>query len=96
MAKRKRISYATIAACKMGNEDALKEILQHYQPMIIEAATRTVSNADGTTYKYVDEDIKAYIESELAMKILVKYDLTRKPPQKPSSASHTDNEESTT
>ena len=68
MAKRKRISYATIAACKMGNEDALKEILQYYQPMIIEAATRTVSNADGTTYKYVDEDIKAYVESELAMK----------------------------
>ena len=77
-------------------EDALKEILQHYQPMIIEAATRTVSNADGTTYKYVDKDIKAHIESELAMKILVKYDLTRKPSQKKSSATHTDNEDSTT
>ena len=79
MARRKKIPYETIAACKMGNEEALQTVLKHYEPLIIEAATQVVSLPDGTVQRYVDEDIKAYIESELAMTILLKYDLTRKP-----------------
>lgn len=74
-----KIPYATIYQCKMGNEEALAAILKHYEPLIAEASMRTVAQPDGTTKMVVDEDIKAYIQSELAMKILLKYDLSRKP-----------------
>ena len=95
MARRKKIPYETIAACKMGNEEALQTILKHYEPMIIEAATHVVSLPDGTVQRYVDEDIKAYIESELAMTILMKHDLTRKPAKKTTIPYNVDNVENT-
>ena len=34
---------------------------------------------DGSKQRIVDQEIKAYILSELAMKIMVKYDLNKKP-----------------
>lgn len=76
----KLIPYDTIEACKMGNEEAMIAILKHYEPIIVEASKRSSSRSDGTFEYIIDEDIKAYIESELAMKIMLKYDLSRKPP----------------
>jgi len=40
---------------------------------------RTVSMHDGSKQWIIDQDIKVYIQSELAMKIMVKYDLNKKP-----------------
>lgn len=74
-----KISYETIFACKMGDQDALKAILKHYEPLIIEASKRIITTPEGEKIVTVDTDLKAYIESELSMKILLKYDLTRKP-----------------
>ena len=34
---------------------------------------------DGSKQRIIDQDIKADIQSELAMKIMVKYDLNKKP-----------------
>lgn len=85
------VPYETIAACKMGSEEALAAILQHYQPLIVEASRRNIPRPDGTFDTVIDEDIKAYIESELAMKILLKYDLTRKPLKKQSTTAQINN-----
>lgn len=74
-----KISYETIRACKMGDQDALREILKHYEPLIVEASKRISRTVDGEKVVIIDQDLKAFIESELVMKILTKYDLTRKP-----------------
>ena len=64
-----RIPYKTIVACKLGDEEALKTILKHYEPLIVEASKK----------KVVDEDVKAYIIRELTMAIMMKYDPARIP-----------------
>ena len=35
-----RIPYKTIVACKLGDEEALKTILKHYEPLIVEASKK--------------------------------------------------------
>ena len=89
-----KIPYEIIYQAKMGNEEALKAILNHYEPQIIKASIRTVNMPDGSKQRIVDPDIKAYIQSELAMKIIVKYDLNKKPskrrPQQGDSSSDFD------
>ena len=42
-----KIKYETIVACKMGDEDALKEILKHYEPLITERSKRKVTDDNG-------------------------------------------------
>ena len=74
-----KIPYETIYQCKQGSEEALRAILDHYEPLIVKASVRTVNMPDGSKQKVIDENIKAYIESELAMKIMFKYDLSKKP-----------------
>ena len=80
-----RIPYKTIVACKLGDEDALKTILKHYEPLIVEASKKKmVAGKDVVTY-VVDEDVKAYIISELTMAIMLKYDPTRVPRKRKTS-----------
>ena len=70
-----KIPYETIYQTKMGSEEALAAILNHYAPQIVKASIRTVNMPDGSRQRIVDHDIKAFIQSELALKIMVKYDL---------------------
>ena len=80
-----RIPYNTIVACKLGEEEALKTILKHYEPIIVEASKKKmVAGKDVVTY-VVDEDVKAYIISELTMAIMLKYDPTRVPRKRKTS-----------
>ena len=80
-----RIRYNTIVACKLGDEEALKTILKHYEPLIVEASKKKmVAGKDVVTY-VVDEDVKAYIISELTMAIMLKYDPTRVPRKRKTS-----------
>ena len=74
-----RIPYKTIVACKLGDEEALMTILKHYEPVIIDASKKKVVDNNGITSYVVDEDVKAYIISELTMAIMMKYDPTRIP-----------------
>lgn len=76
--KKENIPYSTICACIQGDEEALKAILKHYEPMIVELSKRTIIIDNNTTKDVVDEDIRAFIESELALAIIGKYDVTRK------------------
>ena len=80
-----RIPYNTIVACKLGDEEALKTILKHYEPIIVKASKKKmVAGKDVVTY-VVDEDVKAYIISELTMAIMLKYDPTRVPRKRKTS-----------
>lgn len=86
-----KIPYETIYQAKMGSEETLAAILNHYEPQIVKASIRTVNMPDGSKQRIIDQDIKAYIQSELAMKIMVKYDLNkqpskRRPPQSGNSS----------
>ena len=74
-----RIPYKTIVACKLGDEEALMTILKHYEPLIIESSKKKIVDGSGMTTYVVDEDVKAYIISELTMAIMMKYDPTRLP-----------------
>ena len=74
-----RIPYESIISCKMGEEAALQEILKHYEPMILDASKKKVIDNNGITSYVVDDDVKAYIISELTMAIMMKYDPTRIP-----------------
>ena len=74
-----RIPYNTIVACKLGDEEALKTILKHYEPLIVEASKKKMVAGKGVVTYVVDEDVKAYIISELTMAIMPKYDPTRVP-----------------
>lgn len=74
-----RITYESIVACKMGDEEALQIILKHYEPVILDASKKKVVDNNGLTSYVVDEDVKAYIMSELTMAIMMKYDPTRIP-----------------
>ena len=55
------------------------KILKHYEPLIIESSKKKIVDGSGMTTYVVDEDVKAYIISELTMAIMMKYDPTRIP-----------------
>lgn len=78
----KCIDYSTIVACKLGSDEAMRTIIKHYEPMIMDAAKIIRKLPNATTEVYIDEEIKAHIESELMMKILLKYDPTVIPRKK--------------
>lgn len=80
-----RIPYKTIMACKLGDEEALKTILKHYEPLIVEASKKKIVGSNGKATYVVDEDVKAYIISELTMAIMMKYDPTRIPRNRKAS-----------
>ena len=80
-----RIPYNTIVACKLGDEEALKTILKHYEPIIVEASKKKMVAGKGVVTYVVDEDVKAYIISELTMAIMLKYDPTRVPRKRKTS-----------
>ena len=80
-----RIPYNTIVACKLGDEEALKTILKHYEPLIVEASKKKMVAGKGVVTYVVDEDVKAYIISELTMAIMLKYDPTRVPRKRKTS-----------
>lgn len=77
-----KVSYETICACKSDDQEALRTILKHYVPLIVQASKQVVNTPDGDKIVIVNQDLKAYIESELVMRILTKYDLSRIPREK--------------
>ena len=64
---------------KKGDEDALRLILKHYEPMIVNASKQMVRTEKGTITGIVDEDLRAFIESELVLAIIHTYDPYRMP-----------------
>lgn len=64
---------------------AMKKLLNHPKtlwPLIATASIRTVNIPNGTKQTIIDRNIKAYIQGELAMKIMIDYDLSMEPSSK--------------
>lgn len=71
-----------ICAAKKGDEDALRFILKYFEPLIVEYSKRMVRTSRDTMVEVVDEDIRAFIESELVLAIINIYDPYRMPEDK--------------
>lgn len=65
-----KLSKAVIQAAITGNEIALKTILTSYESYISSCCMRTYYDEFGNPHRYVDEEMKATIESKLLEKIL--------------------------
>ena len=74
-----KIPYRDICNAKMGDEEALKRILKHYEPIIVDASKRMIRTEQDTLVEIVDEEIRAFIESELVLTIINSYDPFRMP-----------------
>lgn len=68
-----------ICKAKIGDEEAIRQILKHFEPLIVDASKRMVRTAKDTIREIVDDDIRAFIESELVLAIVQTYDLSRMP-----------------
>ena len=51
-----KIPYETIYQAKMGSEEALAAILNHYEPQIVKASIRTVNMPDGSKQRIIDQE----------------------------------------
>ena len=69
-----KIPYRVICNAKMGDEESLKRILKHYEPIIVDASKRMIRTEQDTLVEIVDEEIRAFIESELVLAIINTYD----------------------
>ena len=74
-----KVPYNIICAAKKGDNDALSYILKHFEPLIVDASKRMVRTSKDTMTEIVDEEIRAFIESELVLAIINTYDPYRMP-----------------
>ena len=75
----KRIPYETILAAKREEPSAIKEILAHYDTYINCHSCRILYDEYGVPYTYIDEDIKARIQSKLLQKVINDFDPAKLP-----------------
>ena len=68
------LSTQTTAANRMA-----RHLLPKIEPMIVDASKRMVRTEKGTIKEIVDEDLRAFIESELVLAIIHTYDPYRMP-----------------
>lgn len=66
--------FQTILAAKVGNSDALAEIIRHYTPYISYLSKRPFYDESGNRYEFVDEEIRQQIEARLILQIVCKFD----------------------
>lgn len=78
--RRKKIDYETILACKAGDGEALKRVLEHYDGLINAAASKMISDEFGNQKLVVDPEIKQNIQQNLMLQIYMNYDHLAGPP----------------
>lgn len=74
-----RVPYATIAAAKCGNAEAMSRILRHYERYIIVHSMRLLYDEYGNRYEMLDTELRQRIEAKLIFQILCKFDHTKVP-----------------
>lgn len=73
------ISYEVIVAAKGGDNEAMRQILRHYEPYITRCAQRTFYDEYGNRYQIVDEEIKNRIQAKLMYQLIYDFDPFRLP-----------------
>lgn len=79
MERNQRITYETICAAKQGDDEAMIEIVRHYEPYIAHFSKRRMYDEYGNPHDVVDEEIKQMIISEYMYAIVYTYDHHRLP-----------------
>lgn len=70
-------AFDTIAAAVAGDEEALSNVLRHYDRLITSLSSETVFDADGTQRSQVNEELKARIQNRLIEGITMRFNLHR-------------------
>ena len=68
------LSYACILAAKQGCYEAMKQILQYYQPYIAEVSRRRVFDSYGNDYYFADTELCKRIETKMIYSIIYNFD----------------------
>lgn len=79
MERNQRITYETICAAKQGDDEAMIEIVRHYEPYIAHFSKRRMYDEYDTPHDVVDEEIKNLIISEYMSAVYFHYDHHRLP-----------------
>ena len=79
MERNQRITYETICAAKQGDDEAMIEIVRHYEPYIAYFSKRRMYDEYGNSHNVVDEEIKNLIISEYMSAVYFHYDHHRLP-----------------
>ena len=69
----KPIPVPAILAAVNGDEDALANLVAHFQRYIRALATRPVKDEYGNEYLYVDEDMRLRLETKLIHSIVTSF-----------------------
>ena len=64
------LPYPVIAAAVRGEPDAVNMVVRHYSGYIAALSTRTIYDAHGCPYSYVDEELRRRLETKLIITIL--------------------------
>lgn len=75
----KLIPYEVIVAAKGGDNEAMSQILHHYEPYIIRCSQRIFYDEYGNRYQVVDEEIKNRIQAKLMYQLIYDFNPFRLP-----------------
>ena len=75
-----KITYPVILAAKLGDPDAMQDILCHYEKYINHHSCRSLYDSYGNSRTFVDEEIKSRIQAKLMHQIIAHFD-PKKPPR---------------
>lgn len=60
-----RVPFFTIIAAVSGNENAIHEVVKHYERYIIALSTRHCVDRQGREYTYIDDNLRRRLERKL-------------------------------
>ena len=75
--ERRLVPFEVIEAAMQGDHAAIAVVLDHFSGYIKTLSTRVVYDDDGVIHEFVDENLRALIESTLAEKIPEKFKLRK-------------------
>ena len=67
------LPYETICAASRGDQDAMAEVLQHFDGYISYRATRIFYDEYGQSYRGVDAELKQHIQDKLVARIMERF-----------------------
>lgn len=73
--EKRLLPFEVIEAAMQGDDEAIAAVLKHFSGYITKLSTRTLYDDDGVMHEFVDQDLRALIESTLVEKIITKFEI---------------------
>ena len=70
--------FDTIKAAISGSEDALSDVIQHYDREITAMASETIQDEEGVAHVQINEELKTRIQNKLIEGVTMRFQLRRK------------------